>query len=147
MSIGSNCFSATRFRSHVNRLWYRKSVLRGTNSVSGKELGKQSNMMRATSAGRVLKSSRPAHALRVISLLLVLTCGAVVAQAFTAADADAIFDAHTKAFYRETNGLAWHGTPLCTPHHSPRNASHFWDFKRHRDCLNEGWSAKSSVLE
>jgi predicted alpha-1,6-mannanase (GH76 family) len=32
----------------------------------------------------------------------------VRSHAFTAADADAIFDAHTKAFYRETNNIAWH---------------------------------------
>ncbi len=29
-------------------------------------------------------------------------------QAFTAADADAIFEAHTKAFYRVENGRGWH---------------------------------------
>jgi predicted alpha-1,6-mannanase (GH76 family) len=34
--------------------------------------------------------------------------GALTARAFTAADADAIFDAHTKAFYRVTNDVAWH---------------------------------------
>ena len=39
---------------------------------------------------------------------LAISCGALTARAFTAADADAIFEAHTKAFYRVTNGAAWH---------------------------------------
>ena len=33
--------------------------------------------------------------------------GGVTAQAFTPADADAIFNAHTKAFYEEKDGHAW----------------------------------------
>jgi predicted alpha-1,6-mannanase (GH76 family) len=47
-------------------------------------------------------------AIRTALLFIVVSCGALAAQAFSAADADAIFDAHTKAFYRETNGVAWH---------------------------------------
>ena len=39
---------------------------------------------------------------------LTLLCGTARAQTFTAADADAIFEAHTKAFYREKDGRAWH---------------------------------------
>jgi predicted alpha-1,6-mannanase (GH76 family) len=38
--------------------------------------------------------------------LLTLVGGSV--QAFSTADADAIFDAHTKAFYRVENGKGWH---------------------------------------
>ena len=45
---------------------------------------------------------------RMAVLCVLLSCGALTARAFTAPDADAIFDAHTKAFYRVTNGVAWH---------------------------------------
>lgn len=41
-------------------------------------------------------------------LLLMLSGGATNAQTFTSADADAIFDAHTKAFYREKDGHGWY---------------------------------------
>jgi predicted alpha-1,6-mannanase (GH76 family) len=34
--------------------------------------------------------------------------GALTVQAFTSADADAIFEAHTKAFYRSEDNRAWH---------------------------------------
>src|SRR2546430_792488 len=40
-------------------------------------------------------------------LFLTVSCGALTARAFTAADADTIFDAHIKAFYREEGGRAW----------------------------------------
>ena len=39
---------------------------------------------------------------------LCCTLGGVTAGAFTPADADAIFEAHTKAFYRVENGMGWH---------------------------------------
>ena len=42
------------------------------------------------------------------ALCFTFSYGALMARAFTAAEADAIFDAHTKAFYRVTNGVAWH---------------------------------------
>jgi len=35
-------------------------------------------------------------------LCFTISCGTSAAHAFTSADADAIFDAHTKAFYRVT---------------------------------------------
>jgi predicted alpha-1,6-mannanase (GH76 family) len=38
---------------------------------------------------------------------LVMSGWALTARAFTAADADAIFDAHAKAFYRVEDGKAW----------------------------------------
>ncbi len=38
---------------------------------------------------------------------LALTWGAGALRAFTAADADALFEAHVGAFYREQDGLAW----------------------------------------
>lgn len=40
-------------------------------------------------------------------LCCVVSCGELTARAFTSADADTLFDAHTKAFYRERNGRAW----------------------------------------
>ena len=36
------------------------------------------------------------------------SCPALTARAFTAADADTLFEAHTKAFYRTDDGRAWH---------------------------------------
>ncbi|MCX6926253.1 MAG: hypothetical protein NT154_24055 [Verrucomicrobia bacterium] len=36
-----------------------------------------------------------------------VSCGVQTARAFTSADADTLFDAHTKAFYREEDGRAW----------------------------------------
>ena len=39
---------------------------------------------------------------------LVLACGILAARATTPADADAIFEAHSKAFYQEKDGRAWH---------------------------------------
>jgi predicted alpha-1,6-mannanase (GH76 family) len=41
------------------------------------------------------------------ALCLAFCGGAATAQTFTSADADAIFDAHAKAFYREKDGRAW----------------------------------------
>ena len=43
--------------------------------------------------------------------LIAVFCGTLVgggAKAFTPADADAIFAAHTKAFYRVEDGKGWH---------------------------------------
>src|SRR4051812_39683392 len=63
----------------------------------------------ATSAGQNnVQTAWPMRAARIVALSVALTCGALTARAFTAADADAVFEAHTRAFYRVTNGLAWH---------------------------------------
>ena len=48
------------------------------------------------------------RAARLVAFCFIVSCGAFTARAFTAADADAIFDGHTQAFYRVTNGVAWH---------------------------------------
>src|SRR5882762_3659246 len=48
------------------------------------------------------------RAARIAMLCFTMSCGVLTARAFTSADADTIFDAHTRAFYRVTNGLAWH---------------------------------------
>jgi predicted alpha-1,6-mannanase (GH76 family) len=42
-----------------------------------------------------------------VAMLLTLSCGALSAQAFTSADADTMWRAHAKAFYREQDGQAW----------------------------------------
>ena len=43
-----------------------------------------------------------------LSLLgLATTCGTLTVRAFTSADADTSFEAHTRAFYRENDGRAW----------------------------------------
>ena len=44
----------------------------------------------------------------LVGLCMVVSCGVASLQAFTAVDANAIFDSHTRAFYQVTNGLAWH---------------------------------------
>ena len=43
----------------------------------------------------------------IIALGVTFGCPAARTLAFTGADADAMFDAHTKAFYRVTDGRAW----------------------------------------
>ena len=48
------------------------------------------------------------RAARIVVFCLAISCGALTARAFTGSDADAIFEAHTKSFYRVTNGAAWH---------------------------------------
>src|SRR5437867_517872 len=48
--------------------------------------------------------------LRVVWMALLcvaMSCGALTARAFTAADADTMFNAYAKAFYREESGRAW----------------------------------------
>ena len=40
-------------------------------------------------------------------LCLMVSCAALTARAFTSADADTMFQAHAKAFYRVTDGHAW----------------------------------------
>src|SRR5258706_81537 len=40
-------------------------------------------------------------------LCFSVSCGALTARAFTSADADPIFDAHSRAFYREESGRTW----------------------------------------
>ena len=46
-------------------------------------------------------------AARMAVLCFTVSCGTLTARAFTSADADTLFEAHTKAFYRETDGRAW----------------------------------------
>src|SRR4051812_652080 len=57
---------------------------------------------------RMVQTAWRIRAARIVALCFAISCGALTAGAFTAADADAIFEAHTKAFYRVTNGVAWH---------------------------------------
>lgn len=50
---------------------------------------------------------------QIRAVLTVALCGAassgpLLAEAFTASDADTLFDAHTKAFFREKDDRAWH---------------------------------------
>ena len=46
--------------------------------------------------------------IRIAALCFAAGAGIPSARAFTAADADAVFAAHTKAFYRENDGAGWH---------------------------------------
>lgn len=50
----------------------------------------------------------PVNTFLMLVIGLLISCGALAASAFTSADADAIFDAHTKAFYQEKDGRAWY---------------------------------------
>ena len=43
----------------------------------------------------------------MVVLCITVCCAAPRAQAFTAADADTLFEAHAKGFYREKDGRAW----------------------------------------
>lgn len=45
--------------------------------------------------------------LRIALVCCAASCGGLTARAFTSADADTLFDAHTKAFYQEKDGRAW----------------------------------------
>ena len=62
----------------------------------------------ASDQNRALQISWQSRAAFLVVICLAISYGALSARAFTSADADTIFDAHTKAFYRVTNGLAWH---------------------------------------
>ena len=65
--------------------------------------------MRATiNPHRAIPTGWGSRAAGVAASCLLAGCGVPPAQAFTAADADAIFDAHTKAFFRENDGGGWH---------------------------------------
>jgi len=57
---------------------------------------------------RAVQRSWRIRAAWIVVLGFTISCVTLTAQAFTAGDADAIFDAHTRAFYRVTNGVAWH---------------------------------------
>ncbi len=43
-----------------------------------------------------------------VFVLVLMSCSSLTAWAFTPADADKLFEAHTKAFYRTTNGRAFY---------------------------------------
>ena len=45
---------------------------------------------------------------RVCAVIIGLAAGCGFAGAITPVEADAIFEAHTKAFYRVENGRGWH---------------------------------------
>jgi predicted alpha-1,6-mannanase (GH76 family) len=47
------------------------------------------------------------RAARIAVICFAVCCVTPTARAFPAADADTLFDAHTKAFYREEGGRAW----------------------------------------
>lgn len=64
-------------------------------------------MTRVFGQRRPFQTAWPIRTARIALLFLAVGCVALAARAFTAADADAIFDAHTKAFYREEGGRAW----------------------------------------
>jgi hypothetical protein len=49
----------------------------------------------------------PVRSIRRAVLGAAISCGALSAPAFTPADADTMFEAHTKAFYEEKDGHAW----------------------------------------
>jgi hypothetical protein len=50
---------------------------------------------------------KPMRAAGVAMLSLMLSCPAITAQAFRAADADTLWQAHATAFYREHEGRGW----------------------------------------
>jgi len=56
---------------------------------------------------RALRTSRQIPAAGLLVLCLAVICGVPTARGFTSADANTLFDAHTKAFYVEKEGRAW----------------------------------------
>ena len=54
-----------------------------------------------------LITSQRIRAVRQAVLCFAVSYGALTARAFTSADADTMFEAHTKAFYEEKDGHAW----------------------------------------
>jgi predicted alpha-1,6-mannanase (GH76 family) len=65
-------------------------------------------MKPASDQNRAFPLSWRIRAVWMAVLCCALSGWVLTTQAFTAVDADTIFDAHTKAFYRVTNGVAWH---------------------------------------
>ncbi len=55
----------------------------------------------------VFPSLRRIRATWLAVLCCIVSCGTPTARAFTAADADLLFQAHAKAFYQEREGRAW----------------------------------------
>jgi predicted alpha-1,6-mannanase (GH76 family) len=71
-------------------------------------LGASSQNMNLRSEELLSAKSWCLPAIWLTALCLALSGATLKAQTFTSADADAIFEAHTKAFYREKDGRAWH---------------------------------------
>ena len=57
---------------------------------------------------QAVQTSLRIRAVWIAVLCFAVSCGALTAQTVTPADADTLFDAHTKAFYREKDGRAWY---------------------------------------
>ncbi|MHA3775263.1 glycoside hydrolase family 76 protein [Verrucomicrobiota bacterium sgz303538] len=58
--------------------------------------------------GEVVQTMRCYRALPIALHFLMVIWGVVNARAFSSADADTLFEAHTKAFYREEGDRGWH---------------------------------------
>lgn len=65
-------------------------------------------MMPASSLLRSVPASGRIHALWLVALCGVTAVTTAWAEPITAAQADTLFEAHTKAFYREKDGRGWH---------------------------------------
>ena len=57
---------------------------------------------------RAVQSTSWIRTVTIAILSIAIGRGALMAQDFTAANADAVFEAHTKAFYRERDDRAWY---------------------------------------
>jgi predicted alpha-1,6-mannanase (GH76 family) len=65
------------------------------------------NMKPASDPNRSFQTAWRICAVWIAVFCFTVSCGALVARAFTGVDADTLFAAHTKAFYREEDGRAW----------------------------------------
>jgi len=65
-------------------------------------------MKSASDQNRAVRAGRRIWAAWIVAFCFTMMGGALMARAFTAADADTLFQAHTKAFYREKGGRAWY---------------------------------------
>ena len=65
-------------------------------------------MRPAADQHRAVQRTQSRRAAWIALLCFTLCCGALPGQAFTSADADTLFEAHTRAFYRTDDGRGWH---------------------------------------
>ena len=65
-------------------------------------------MRPAADQHRAVQRTQSLRAAWIALLCFTLCCGALPGQAFTSADADTLFEAHTRAFYRTDDGRGWH---------------------------------------
>lgn len=86
----------------------RKNRLASVNMLGAKDGINDARYMKPVSdQKRAYQPSWQIRAAWIAALCCMVSCGTLTARAFTSADADTLFQAHTKAFYQEKDGRAW----------------------------------------